>query len=140
VGVGYWLLLREACGLISLLLLFVSPHAHIEAQGFVRDELEERLHGRVRSQGLDRVEVFRQELLAEERVNHAVTDFMQGQDRELFGVSFVAFLSPVFLGVEVMARHRATKRAVTEGARDRWRVGHIISPPVSLLVEQRAHG
>jgi hypothetical protein len=106
-----------------LLLFFVSPHAHIEARGFVRDELEERLHGRVRSQGLDRVEVFRQELLAEERVNHAVTDFMQGQDGERLGVGFMSLLPPILLRVEVMARRRAVERAAAERAGDRLCVG-----------------
>jgi hypothetical protein len=111
-----------------VLLFFVSSHAHIEARGLLRDELEERPHRGVRSQGFDRVEVLRQVLLAEERVNHAVTNFMQGQDGELFGVGFVTLLPPILLRVEVMACHLAVEWATAEGAGDRLPVGHTIAP------------
>jgi hypothetical protein len=56
------------------------------------------------------------------------TNFVQAHDGELFGVGLAAFLPPIFLGVEVMARDLAVKRATAEGACDRLRVGHMIAP------------
>jgi hypothetical protein len=76
--------------LVASFLCF-SARAH-RSPGLVLDKLEERLHGRVRSQGLDHIEVCGQGLLAGERVNHAVTDFMQGQDRQRLGVGFASLL------------------------------------------------
>jgi hypothetical protein len=58
-----------------------------------------------------------------------MTNFMQAHDGELFGVSFVAFLPPILLGVEVMARHLFVERATAEGASDKLHVSHMISPP-----------
>jgi hypothetical protein len=111
----------------------ISPHPHIEAWRLVLEKLEERLHCRVRSQGLDRVEVFGKVSLAEERMNHAVTDFVQAHDGECTGMEFVAFFPAVLLGVEVMARDFAVERATAEGAQDRLRVGHMILPPFILI-------
>jgi hypothetical protein len=53
----------------------------------------------VRPQRLDGIEVLSKILLSEERMDHAVTDFMQVHDGKRFGVGFVFFLPPVLLGV-----------------------------------------
>jgi hypothetical protein len=99
------------------------------------------------AQRLDRIEVLRQILLAEERMNHAMTDFMQAYDGELFGVDFVAFLPPILLGEEVMLRHLTVERAMAEGTSDTLYVSHMLAPPfrawppeIFLLVEKRAYG
>src|SRR4030095_561508 len=69
-------------------------------------------------------------LFAKERMNHAMTDFMQAQDGKGFGVRFVFFLLPVLLRIEVMSRHLTVKWATAEGARIRVDTVHKI---VSLI-------
>jgi hypothetical protein len=132
---------------LSLLLFLISSHSDIEARGLLLDEIKKWLHLRVCAQRLDRIEVLRQILLAEERMNHAMTDFMQAYDGELFGVDFVAFLPPILLGVEVMLRHLTVERATAEGTSDTLYVSHMRAPPfrawppeIFLLVEKRAYG
>jgi len=56
------------------------------------NEIEKRLHLRVCSQRLDRIELLCKTFLVEEHMNHAMTDFMQAYDEELFGVGFAVFL------------------------------------------------
>ena len=84
----------------------------------------------MRPQGLDRIEMLRKILFAEERMNHAMTDFMQAQDGKGFGVRFVFLLLPVLLRIEVMSRHLAIEWATAEGARIRMATIHKI---VSLI-------
>ena len=99
------------------------------------------------AQRLDRIEVLRQILLAEERMNHAMTDFMQAYDGEGFGVRVVFLLLPVLLSIEVMSRHLAIEWATAEGTSDTLYVSHMLAPPfrawppeIFLLVEKRAYG
>jgi hypothetical protein len=91
----------------------------------------------VRSQGLDRIEMLRQILFAKERMNHAMTDFMQAQDGKCFGVRFVFFLLSELLGIEVMTRHLTVKWATAEGARIMIDTGHKIVPCSACCHEHR---
>jgi hypothetical protein len=101
----------------------------------------------VSSQYLDCIKVLRQMLLAEERMNHAMTALLQPYDGELLGVDFVAFHPPILMGVEVVSHHLAVEQATVEGASDRLHIGHIFSAPsrvwpreTLLWVEQRLDG
>jgi hypothetical protein len=105
----------RACRFVSFPCFFALAH---RSSGLLLDELEERLYLRVRSQCLDRVEVFRQVLLAEERMNHSVADFTHADDGERFGVGFVTLLPPALLGVKVMARDLAIEQAAAYERKD----------------------
>src|SRR5215510_5398179 len=101
--------------MVSLLLSLVSPYARIKARFLCLNELEERLYFRVRPQRFNRIEMLCQILFTEERMNHAMTDFMQAQDGKGFGMRFVFLLLPVLLRIEVMSRHLAIEWATAEG-------------------------
>jgi hypothetical protein len=76
----------------------------------------------VRSQDLDRVNLFRQVLLAEEHMNYAVTDGLQAYDREGLGVDFTALRPSMLLRVEVMSTDLAVEWAAAEEAYHHWLV------------------
>jgi hypothetical protein len=97
----------------------ISTHPHLKTRGFPFDKLEKRLHRRLRPQGVNGIQALHQVALAEERMNHAVTDFMQAHDRKLIGLGFIRLFLAILLGVQVMARHGAIKRAATKGAYSR---------------------
>jgi hypothetical protein len=63
--------------MISLLLSLVSSYSRIKARVLCLNELEERPYFRVRPQRFNRIEMLCKILFAEERMNHAMTDFMQ---------------------------------------------------------------
>jgi hypothetical protein len=119
--------------MISLLLSLVSSYSRIKARVLCLNELEERPYFRVRPQRFNRIEMLCKILFAEERMNHAMTDFMQTQDGKGFRVRFIFFLLPVLLGIEVMSRHLAMEWATAEGACSRLNIGHRIVFPFRML-------